>query len=289
MSLLTALWLVQAGCTRSEIEQSDPKKGSEPGEQGNVEVGAQSGDNAAGACAPGTRQGKAGSTDGETTAKGIAYNVRTPETYDPTAAYPLLMVYAPAGMSRFRTERFTGLTADATAAGFVVAYADRRRLSIEVIAELGTIPSLIAAQWCINPKRVYLTGHSDGGTVALALLEKTTAIPAALAPSAAGIRGTDLAAFACPAPRPVMVMHSANDTHFPGFGTEAAAWWAACNRCDPTPSDPMLNGCRAYPNCAGGAATWYCEGTGSHAAWPALNDSLIKFFSAVGDAHARPG
>jgi len=79
-------------------------------------------------------------------------------------------------------------------------------------------------------------------------------------------------------------MHSANDTLFPGFGTEVAAWWAACNKCDPVPGPPMESGCVAYPHCTGDVATWYCEGTDSHITWPALNAEIIKFFSAVGKA-----
>jgi len=145
-------------------------------------------------------------------------------------------------------------------------------------------PGLIAKQWCIDKERVYLTGHSDGGTVALALalLEETRQIPSAIAPSAAGFTGAEIATFSCPAPLPVMILHSANDTLFPGFGAEIAAWWAACNECDPTPSDPVGNGCLAYLNCANNVTTLYCEGNGAHPTWPALNESLIHFFSSAG-------
>lgn len=224
--------------------------------------------------------GQAGITDTERTAHGIRYSVRTPANYDPAIAHPLLLVYAPAGLSRFAAERLTDLTYDATSAGFVVAYADSHRLSIPVIIELGTIPGLIAQKWCIDEQRVYLTGHSDGGTVAsaLAFLEETRHIPAAIAPSAAGISGTDLASYPCPAPLPVMVLHSANDTLFPGFGAQAARWWAACNKCDLTPRGSADNGCVAYPNCAGGVVTLYCEGTGPHPLWPAFNQTIIRFF-----------
>lgn len=265
MSLLLAFGLVSAGCTEKPVKvgAADYRRTS-----------------AAARCEPGVRTGQAGVTDTESTAKGIRYSVRTPANYDPMIAHPLLMVYAPAGRSRFASERFTDLTYDATSAGFVVAYANSRRLSIPTIIELGTIPGLIAQKWCIDEKRVYLTGHSDGGAVAsaLAFLEQTAHLPAAIAPSAAGINGADLARYACPAPLPVMVMHSANDSLFPGFGAQAAAWWAACNKCDPTPSGPMGDGCVAYPNCAGGVVTLYCEGAGSHTTWPPLNQSIIKFF-----------
>ena len=234
-------------------------------------------------CTPGTRPGLAGVQDDERSAKGISYNVRTPANYDPRVAHPLLMVYAPAGVNRFGSESLTDLTKAATQAGFIIAYANRRRLSIKVIEELGTIPDLIAEKWCVDPRRIFLTGHSDGGTVtvALAVLEQTQHIPTAIAPSAAGFTAQDLAAFACPAPLSVMVMHGAEDRHFPGYGQQIADWWAVCNRCGRRASPRRADGCRSYPNCAGGVRTVYCEGTGSHLEWPGFNPQLLAFFTGL--------
>lgn len=235
-------------------------------------------------CQPDERTGQAGATDGDKTVKGIKYNVRTPANYDHRVAHPLLVVYPPAGRSQAETERMTGLTEPATRAGFVVAYAEHRRTSIPLIIELSTIPNRIAEKWCIDKQRIYLTGHSDGGTVALAMaiLDQTKQIPAGIALSAAGFTGADLAEYACPAPVPVMIMHSANDSLFPGFGSEVAAWWAACNKCAPSPTESMANGCTAYPHCADCVATLYCEGAEQHARWPGLNDAVIDFFRSAG-------
>jgi polyhydroxybutyrate depolymerase len=204
--------------------------------------------------------------------------------YNSKVAHPLLVVFAPAGLSAAASERFTGLTRIATAAGFVIAYPDHVRNSIPAIEELSTIPSLVAKKWCIDEARVYLTGHSDGGTVAfaIAIMDRTKDIPAAIAPSAAGFTKADLAEFKCRMPLPVMIIHSAKDTLFPGFGAEAAAWWAACNQCERTPEIRMDKGCVTYPNCAGGVITQYCEGTEPHARWPALNQSIIDFFIVAG-------
>jgi pimeloyl-ACP methyl ester carboxylesterase len=142
-------------------------------------------------CETGVRPGLAGAIDGKVSADGLRYMVRTPSNYDPTFAHPLLMVYAPAGQSRWVSERLTGLTTAATGAGFVVVYVDHRQLNIAAIEQLGAIPDLVAKEWCIDEKRVYVTGHSDGGTasLALAVLDKTRKIPAAIAPSAAGGAG----------------------------------------------------------------------------------------------------
>ena len=236
--------------------------------------------NATGHCPAGSRLGVAGATDGKVSADGIRYMVRTPSNYDATFAHPLLMVYAPAGMSRWASERLTGLTTAATGAGFVVVYADHLPLNIPAIERLGTIPALVAKDWCVDEKRVFATGHSDGGTasLALAVLEKTKKIPAAVAPSAAGWTGKDLESFQCPDPIPVMIMHGKNDTLFPGWGAQTSAWWAKCNHCDVTKTKTVEGGCLVYQGCASGGATLYCEGTGGHRDWPNLNRVMLEFF-----------
>jgi polyhydroxybutyrate depolymerase len=128
---------------------------------------------------------------------------------------------------------------------------------------------------------VFLTGHSDGGTVATAVtvLGKATR-PAAIAPSAAGFRGPDLATYACPPPVAVMVQHGRHDDLFPGFGGEAAAWWAACNGCRAEP-ERRADGCLAYPGCRAGGATLYCEHEGRHVDWPRRNERILEFFESA--------
>ena len=235
---------------------------------------------AAARCEAGARIGQAGVSDGEASAEGLRYHVRTPSNDDATIAHPLLMVYAAAGQSGLASERMTGLTSTATASGFVIVYADHRPLGIPAIEQLGTIPASMAKKWCIDEQRVFVTGHSDGGTasLALALLDKTKKVPAAIAPSAAGWTGKDLEPYQCPAPIPVMVMHGATDSLFPGWGAQTSAWWAACNGCDATKTKKVEGGCTAYQGCRSGGATLYCEGAGSHRDWPNLNRVMIEFF-----------
>jgi len=234
-------------------------------------------------CEPGSRSGAPGKTDDKVTRDGIKYNVRTPVNYDATRAHPLLMVYAPAGKNRVRAERFMHLTLQGTTAGFIVAYADNRPLAPEAIIELASIPRGISETWCVDVSRIFLTGHSDGGSVSMgmAFINGTKDIPAAIAPSAAGIRGDDLLDRNCPGPLPVMVMHSARDSLFPGYGSQAAKWWANCNGCDLLDPEDLPNGCTAFRNCSDGAPTWYCEGSGVHSSWPERNEDIIAFLTRV--------
>lgn len=234
------------------------------------------------ACAAGEKSGKAGAIFGEITAEGIHYNVRTPLNYDPRIAHPLLMVYAPAGANRAKTEAMTQLTTPATKAGFIIAYADHPELSTTSTIELGMIPKTIAEKWCIDEQRIFLTGHSDGGTTAMALgfMSGNEDFPSAIAPSAAGLNYQELAQHECPKPLSVMVMHSRKDGLFPGFGVQSSGWWAACNDCDPIP-DPLDNGCVAYPNCKNDVKSWYCEGEQTHSIWPGRQQQILDFFQSV--------
>jgi polyhydroxybutyrate depolymerase len=230
-------------------------------------------------CDPGTRPGSAGASNDGQTAAGIRYMVKTPVNYNATIAHPLLMVYAPARTNRYESEDFMHLTQEATAAGFIVAYADHRTMTPKTIEELAEIPELIEKKWCIDKKRIFLTGHSDGGTAAMAIafLKGTQHIPAAIVPSAAGIRGEDLKAYQCPNPLPVMIMHSSQDRHFPGYGKEALQWWAVCNGCDITSPVKDAEGCVTYRGCQDNVTTRYCEGTGTHSEWPGNNKAIIDF------------
>jgi polyhydroxybutyrate depolymerase len=118
---------------------------------------------------------------------------------------------------------------------------------------------------------------------ALAVLPETKGSISGIAPSAAGFRQKDFEAYSCPAPMPVMIMHNQGDTLFPGWGKESAAWWAACNRCDTTPSAvPLHNGCAAS------GPTVSCEKSGSHMDWQDRGDDIAHFFELAAQQPLQP-
>lgn len=209
----------------------------------------------------------------------LSYLVRTPVNYDARFAHPLLVVYAAAGASARQTERYTRLTAAATSRGFIVAYVDHRPMNKKNVLELGGVAQSAAKRWCIDRQRVFMTGHSDGGTVStgLALLESTRTDVSGVAVSAAGFTKQDLESMQCRSPIPVMIMHGAKDTLFPGWGRETAHWWAHCNGCAAPVAGPDPSGCVSYSNCASAAPVLYCEGTQSHREWPGLEVRIVEF------------
>lgn len=239
-----------------------------------------------GSCPFGARPGPAG-VSREHSAQGFGYTVKTPVNYDPRWPHPLLVVFSPSGLGAALTERFVGLTRPATARGFIIAYVDSKPLTMKTIEAMGLIPARIVERWCIDPQRVHLTGHSNGGTLtsALVFLNEAKPMPAAIAPSAAGVRQEDLQRYQCPRPLSVMVLHNRDDHLFPGYGRSATQWWSNCNHCDSEPVT-LANGCQAYRNCRNGVSTLYCERAGSHLRWPMMNEEMLDFFSRA-DAASR--
>lgn len=243
-------------------------------------------ENLSAGCAQGSRPAVAGASLNRTTHRtpgGVPYRVITPRNYDARHAHPLLLVYAPAGIGMGLSERFAGLTRVATAAGFVLVYVSSIRLNPAAVTELATVPAAVAAHWCIDPARIYAAGHSDGGTVAqaLAILPEHQGTIRAIVASGAGWRAGDFAAQACPAPMPVLILHGADDSHFPHYGRDAARWWSACNRCaNEAPEDTVrmqADGCHLYTGCA--ADTVYCEPAFTHWRWAGEPQQILSFLA----------
>jgi polyhydroxybutyrate depolymerase len=234
---------------------------------------------------------KSGSASGGTVTINVDGNtvnvlVRVPPGYVPTQAYPFVMVYAPAGATAAINESFTGLTPEAQKRGYIIAYADNslfnaQRAETEVQESAGAIPA-VTAQWCVDPKRIYVTGHSNGGTITEVIGAQQLATLAAIAPSAAGISASVFQMVGCPsAPLPEMEMHSSGDQLFPisqGFGAQVAQAWAKCDGCGSSPSPPDSDGCIDYSGCSSGVEVRYCQGTAAHGVWPGLNKAIFNFF-----------
>lgn len=199
-----------------------------------------------------------------TTPDGLAARVVAPANYVPDRAWGLIVAYPPAGFSGAAAERWYGLTEQATARGWIVAYPDALPLSRRAVDLQAGVPAAVAAQWCVHPQRVVLLGHSDGGSLAQGVVLRSGLRPLAVVASGAGIRGTDLDPETCPPPTAVTVVHSARDERFPGWGEDTARWWAGCFGCAaPPPGD----GCVAAPGCHAGRVV-LCRHTGAHAQLP---------------------
>lgn len=211
---------------------------------------------------------------------GSRYLVKVPVNYEESRMHPLLVVFSPAGASAEDNERFTRLTPVATEKGFVVAYIASRPMSLASVKAQAKVIGTLMAGWCIDPKQVFFAGHSDGGTVStiLALLPESRGVASGIAVSAAGVLPLDTQPMGCPSkPLKVLLMHAEDDTHFPGYGRKMAQWWSQCFRCTGVEAKPDAKGCRNYIGCESSELK-FCEGSGGHIKWPAMQSEMLNFF-----------
>jgi polyhydroxybutyrate depolymerase len=236
------------------------------------------------ACDPGSRSGHADFDETLRTTDGLKITVRTPRDYDPTRAYPLLVVFPPAGKERRGSELFYDLTTEATRRGFIVAFSDHLSLSRRSVLQQAEVAPTVAASFCVDPESVAYLGHSDGGSMAEgipALAPRAGIPPQTIVASAAGITREDLETFACPSTSAVLIVHSGKDRRFPDFGRGTAAYWAKCAACAPTVLGAVGEGCRDFSGCTDGRRVTYCETSEPHERWPRMNVMMLDFIEAT--------
>lgn len=196
-------------------------------------------------------------------------------------------------------ESKTGLTEKANAEHFVIVYPDgfpgpaKNRswnagsccgaAQADNIDDVGFIKQLIAflkANYKIDPARIYVTGHSNGGMLAYRLASELSDEIAAIAVNSCTMVVT--AAIHPSRPVPVLHMHSALDEKVPfsgGIGITGAYYppvdsvlnvWAAINACGNPPQTTNFNTYifRQWVNCSSKATVQlYLTNDGGHS-WP---------------------
>jgi hypothetical protein len=193
--------------------------------------------------------------------------LRLPQNHDPRFAWPVLLVLPPAGYGAKPAERYYGLTTQATAEGYVLAYAGHRPLSRASVDRPSAMIAALERVVCVAPDQIVVVGHSDGGTVglmasALGRLGNEVGVVA----SGLGVQGTDLSRD-CPASRQIAVIHSDHDTHFPGFGASTVNGIADCWGC--TPPQPAVGDCATTICGEGGTRRLtFCRTNADHAVAP---------------------
>ena len=137
----------------------------------------------------------------------------------------------------------------------------------------------VADNWCVDPNQIYYTGHSDGGTVThvLSQQEKSKFNPFGIAPSAAGIRASELQDLGCTRPMSVLIMHNSDDALFPAYGRSARDWWLGCNDCESGDMHRDEAACEIYSRCAARKMVKYCESAGGHRVWPQERERILDF------------
>ena len=232
------------------------------------------------------------------------YRVHVPPSYDPSLPTPLVLNLHALGSNARTQELYTGMSSKADQEGFVVVHPEGvggswnggaccGQASTTRVDDVGFVRALLddlGTRVCVDPKRVYATGMSNGGFMSHRLACDLADRIAAIAP----VAGTNAATSCDPSrPVPVLHLHGTADTIVPFLGTRRTiADWVARNGCDSEPTVTFDEGnatCETYGACTDGADITLCSIRGLGHLWPGgpgslssidATDAIWDFFAA---------
>jgi len=244
---------------------------------------------------PGTHTGITIDVDGVSR----TYDLFVPTSYDPTAAAPLVLNFHGLFGSPSQQVEFSQFDPAAEAHGMLVAYPEGIGASFNAggccgeassndVDDVGFARELVAdvsVKMCVDPRRVYATGMSNGGHMAHRLACEAADLFAATA-SVAGISWVQ----SCTPARPISVIqfHGSADLIVGYSGVpELMAAWADRNGCSPTAEITFEQGdmlCQTWPGCDADVEVSLCTIDGGGHCWPG-NGSCIFGHSST-ELHA---
>jgi polyhydroxybutyrate depolymerase len=182
---------------------------------------------------------------------------------------PLLVALHFASGTGAEMEQATRYTPQARRSGFVVAYPTASAGNFWQSGDVDKLAATIDAiqrTACIDPRRVYLSGISNGGTLANEAACRMADRVAAVALFAPGMGGEDDCRPS--RPMPLLEIHGTADPIVP-YGAVPAflAGWARRDGCSAAPRSQALGGpvTRAtWPGCDGGAVVEHLRLDGGH-------------------------
>jgi polyhydroxybutyrate depolymerase len=249
------------------------------------------------ACVASSSQLTPGGSQGVLISDGLCrqYLAHVPPSYDGTRPMPLVIAMHGYTGDPSSMEAFSGLSSTADERRFIIVYPAGRNnawdLSIGGI-DIRFLRALIAAlrtRANVDARRIYVTGHSMGGAMAVHVGCELADVVAAVAPASGGHPSWD----ACAPVRPIaiLVIHGTADQTVPPEGRPDMGWpplstwvpaWAQRNHCAPAPvvSDTSEVTESVWPGCAGGSEVRLKLVKGlDHGWWWRSDDELWSFFS----------
>ncbi|PCC67273.1 Poly(3-hydroxybutyrate) depolymerase [Nannocystis exedens] len=221
------------------------------------------------------------------------YDLVIPESYDPDTAYPLVFAWHGRG-GNGELARLYFKVEEASAGQAIFVYPDGLPLPDMDnqtgwdlagdggdVALFDAILADVGARLCIDPARVFSTGHSFGGYMSNTLGCARGGTVRAIAPVAGG------GPFgACTGQVAAWIVHGTGDTTVPlSQGEGARDHWLSTNSCGDTTTPVEPAPCVAYDDCASGFPVHWCQhdepDLGGHG-WPAwAGPAIWSFFTAL--------
>jgi polyhydroxybutyrate depolymerase len=233
------------------------------------------------------------------------YVVHMPPSYDPTKRTPLVLNWHGYTSNGQQQEAFSGFNVVGDEEGFIVVYPNSPDASwnggtccSSMRDDAGFARALVAdisAKACIDAKRVYSTGMSNGGFMSFRLGCEAADLFAAIAPVAgklgvAGCRPTR--------PMPLLAIHGTADTLVPyntgGLSADmltvpdTVKKWADLANCTKGPEKVFEQGnarCEAWSSCGEGATVTLCTVEGGGHCWP--GQGFCPFGTVAADIDAN--
>jgi polyhydroxybutyrate depolymerase len=233
------------------------------------------------------------------------YTLNLPPNYYDSTGFSLVVAMHGGGGSAAQFESTSLLTEKANAAHFIVVYPEGVQSTgplaartwnagtccdyavVNNINDVGFISQLVdklLGAYKINPKKVYATGHSNGGMLAYRL---ACEIPGKIAAIAANST-TMVVTKPCNPTRPVPVlhMHSILDTNVPYTGGKGTG---PTNVYFP-PTDSVLNVWSLKDMCANPSQTITSNSSYTYKKWTSCSNNItIQFYLTQDGGHAWPG
>lgn len=227
------------------------------------------------------------------------YEVHIPPGYTGTTAVPLMLVIHGAHNTPQMARSWSKMDAVADKNGFIIAYP----AGVDCWNAGSILPGCTAADddlgfllsvvddvsnhTCIDPKRVFASGISNGAMMAQYLGCQAADVFAAVA-GVAGPGGR------CTPSRPITVVyfHGTADTTV-GFSSAESTFtgWASRDDCTGEPVETYNQGstvCRTYQNCNEGVEVAFCAITGMGHCWPEDTNCAPQRGAGVSDFEASP-
>lgn len=285
-------------------------------------------------CDPG-RKGTAGDKTLEVTVAGQARTalLHVPKSYDPLKGTSVVLAFHGYGGTAEQMQTQAGLDGESDKRGFIVAHVEGTGIAqkgfnggdccgapawttkVDDVALAREINKSIATDYCVDAKRVYSAGFSNGGFMSYRFACEAADIFAAVA-SVSGVLGTPPEACKPSRPVPIIHVHGTADTTVPfeggapigGLGAIANIRFRSVNdtvstfrkrfACADTAKLVSEKGdtrCEEWTGCQGGASVELCTVTGGGHQWPggqptpiggktstdfAASSAVLDFFAA---------
>lgn len=252
------------------------------------------------------------------------YDHKVPTRYDPARPTPLVVVLHGYGANGVAQDAYFGVCRLGEERGYLCAYPDGTvdaqgkhfwnatdaccnfgGKDVDDVAYLDAVIDDMSGRYNVDPRRIFLIGHSNGGFMAHRMACDRAGRIAGIV-SLAGATWQESARCRPTAPVAVLQAHGDMDEAVPYLGgpgvpaaSRSVSFWAAHNRCAaPDPQDPRqdldldgaVEGAETavvrYPGCQGGAAElWTLRGSGH---LPKLGMAWARAAYDFLAAHPRP-